>query len=612
MRCLILVLASTAYLLGCSGGEKIVPLESPSSNTLSGLKSYNRYKFKGYLKTNQEVEKGDMVLIFASGAGETVNMSSYGFKLKIGRNTSYNPLGHMGEFGTPYGYFMSSHSGKLSLFYEFKYSAKGPKRKERYCKVDVFIFPESNERYIFEILKKFVSKNSEDYLFQSQVDRFIYEYQWLVYTNLEIQTTPSKAKVFLDGKQVGKAPLELNKINKHEDHEICLQLGGYSDHCESFSPKEKSNFNIVLKKMATDEKQKAAQYEYIHDSDPPVIIIKEPQITKKDGKLTISEYKIKIAGNAKDKNGIVWVKVNGATANLDANGDFWLITPLAVGINDIEIHALDTRDNLAKENLLIERSPIHAKEDSEYVTAVQNETKKIDFGKYSALVIGNNNYEKMPQLHTAVSDAKSIAQVLENYYGFQVKVILNGTRREILFNLDKFRSKLDENDNFLIYYAGHGFFDKGANRGYWLPVNADTDTSAEWISNADITDKLKAIKAKHVIVIADSCYSGTLTRGLKVLSKDSGYLNKMAKKRTRTVLTSGGLEPVLDSAGGQHSVFAKALLDVLHNNEGIIDGTKLFSEMRRPVMLNSPQTPQYSDIRFAGHEGGDFLFVRRK
>jgi hypothetical protein len=518
----------------------------------------------------------------------------------------------MGELGQPYGYFMSSHSGKLSLFYEFKYSAGGPKRKPRYCKVDVFIFPESSERYIFEILKKFVSKNSKDYLFQNQVEQFIYEYQWLVYTNLEIQTTPSQAKVFLDGKHVGKAPLELDKINKHEDHEICLQLDGYSDHCESFSPREKSRFNIVLKNMVTDEKQKAAQYEYIHDRDPPVIVIKEPQITGKDGKLTISEYKIRIAGNAKDKNGIVWVRINGVTANLDTNGDFWLITPLSVGINDIEIHAMDTRHNLAEENLLIERSPIYAKEDSANVAAIQNETKKFDFGKYSALVIGNNNYEKMSQLQTAVSDAKSIAQVLENYYGFQVEVILNGTRREILFNLDKFRNKLNEDDNFLIYYAGHGYFDKGANRGYWLPVNADTDTSAEWISNADITDKLKAIKAKHVIVIADSCYSGTLTRGFKVKVEDSSFLNKMAKKRARTVLTSGGLEPVLDSSGGQHSVFAKALLDALHKNEGIIDGTRLFSEIRRPVMLNAPQTPQYSDIRFAGHEGGDFLFVRNK
>jgi hypothetical protein len=30
------------------------------------------------------------------------------------------------------------------------------------------------------------------------------------------------------------------------------------------------------------------------------------------------------------------------------------------------------------------------------------------------------------------------------------------------------------------------------------------------------------------------------------------------------------------------------------------------------VVLNADQTPQYSDIRRAGHDGGDFLFVRKR
>jgi hypothetical protein len=84
----------------------------------------------------------------------------------------------------------------------------------------------------------------------------------------------------------------------------------------------------------------------------------------------------------------------------------------------------------------------------------------------------------------------------------------------------------------------------------------------------------------------------------------------MAKKKSRTVLTSGGLEPVLDGAGGNHSVFASVFIDILNENEQIMDATELFEKLRRPVMLHSPQTPQYSDLRLAGHEGGDFLFYR--
>jgi hypothetical protein len=61
---------------------------------------------------------------------------------------------------------------------------------------------------------------------------------------------------------------------------------------------------------------------------------------------------------------------------------------------------------------------------------------------------------------------------------------------------------------------------------------------------------------------------------------------------------------------GTHSVFASALIEALNENQGVLDATLLFSQIRRPVMVNTDQTPEYSDIRKAGHDGGDFLFVR--
>ena len=78
------------------------------------------------------------------------------------------------------------------------------------------------------------------------------------------------------------------------------------------------------------------------------------------------------------------------------------------------------------------------------------------------------------------------------------------------------------------------------------------------------------------------------------------------------VITSGEMEPVVDSAGGKHSTFAAVFLDTLRSNKGVMDGTQLFSKILRPVMLRADQTPQNSDVRKAGHEGGDFLFVRRR
>ncbi len=238
---------------------------------------------------------------------------------------------------------------------------------------------------------------------------------------------------------------------------------------------------------------------------------------------------------------------------------------------------------------------------------------KIDFGKYHTLVIGNNKYKHLKKLRSATKDAIEVARLLKEEYGYTVDLLLDATREDIVLALGKLRSKMSKNHNLLIYYAGHGWLDEDADEGYWFPVDAANDNQVKWISNASITSSLRAMSAKHIMVIADSCYSGKLVRSLRVNMKPYGYLEKMARKRSRTVLTSGGLEPVLD-AGGQdgHSVFTGELLKKLKENRSVLDGTSLFSQIRRSVMLGSDQTPEYADLRKAGHGGGDFLFVRKK
>ena len=117
--------------------------------------------------------------------------------------------------------------------------------------------------------------------------------------------------------------------------------------------------------------------------------------------------------------------------------------------------------------------------------------------------------------------------------------------------------------------------------------------------------------ARHVMIVADSCYSGSLTRGIKIQTRDDAYIQRLASKRARVVLTSGVLEPVTDSGSDGHSVFAQAFLDSLEANTGVLEGVAVFNQIRKPVLLGADQTPKYGDIRFAGHEGGDFLFIRK-
>lgn len=234
-------------------------------------------------------------------------------------------------------------------------------------------------------------------------------------------------------------------------------------------------------------------------------------------------------------------------------------------------------------------------------------------GRYHALVIANQAYAHLRPLQTPLADGTAVADVLKQSYLFDsIQILRNATRHQIVAAFDDLRRRLGENDNLLIYYAGHGSLDLESGRGYWLPVDAEAESRSNWLSNADITDTLKALRAKHVVVVADSCYSGTLTRNVGVHGSPGTDLARLAQRRARTVLTSGGLEPVVDSGGGKHSVFAKAFLEVLRDNQGVADLTSLFVLIRRQVLLHALQTPEYADIRLAGHEGGDFIFARGK
>jgi hypothetical protein len=240
----------------------------------------------------------------------------------------------------------------------------------------------------------------------------------------------------------------------------------------------------------------------------------------------------------------------------------------------------------------------------------------IELGKFYALLIGNNDYQHLPKLQMAIADAAGVGILLENEYGFHLTTLFNANRYQMLSAISRLRAVLTERDNLLIYYTGHGELDLATGRGYWLPIDAERDNYANWLATTEITDHLQGMKARHVLIVADSCFSGTLLRGsggaFQAREDRRTVLRRLATKRSRTVLTSGGLEPVLDAGGGANSVFTKAFLTVLLANAGVLEGSQLFDKLRGLVVVNAEQTPEYAPVHKAGHEGGDFLFVRRR
>lgn len=245
----------------------------------------------------------------------------------------------------------------------------------------------------------------------------------------------------------------------------------------------------------------------------------------------------------------------------------------------------------------------------------------IDFGAYHALIIGNDDYRYLPDLASPVNDATDLARLLERRYRFRTTVLLNADRYQILSALNSLRETLTPRDNLLVYFAGHGELDEVNQRGHWLPVDAERDSTANWIPTTAITDILNIIRAKQVLLVVDSCYAGTLTRssvgrlGTGMTNEErTHWLRTMASKRSRTVLTSGGVAPVMDAGGGRHSVFAKALIEVLEANGDTLDGQRLHREVAARVAyaaasLRFDQVPEYAPIRHAGHEAGEFFLV---
>lgn len=235
-------------------------------------------------------------------------------------------------------------------------------------------------------------------------------------------------------------------------------------------------------------------------------------------------------------------------------------------------------------------------------------------GGYYALVIGNNAYQYVQRLKTAEADAKEIDNILRTQYGFQTKLLLNATRGQILSAINSYRRELSAEANLLIYYAGHGINDKDIDKAYWLPVDARLDDNSNWISADDITSNIKGVPAKHVLIVSDSCYSGTLTRGLEASlpapSERQRYLQKMWAGKSRTLMASGGNEPVADGGGGNHSIFANALLRGLAQMErDEFTAGELFREfIEESVGGRANQTPEYNPLRNSGHENGDFIF----
>ena len=275
------------------------------------------------------------------------------------------------------------------------------------------------------------------------------------------------------------------------------------------------------------------------------------------------------------------------------------------GIGSNKVKESNPMINIFEENS--NSSTIAKKEDDISIT-------KENPSQFYALILGVNNYSdnKIQDLDNPINDANNFYNVLINNYTYKkenVKLIENATKDDLLEELDNYSKKLNDNDNFILFYADHGYWDEKFNEGYWFLADSKKESRRTWVSNGTIQEYMRGISAKNVLLIADACFAGSMFKTRDVEIKSITGVKKLFDIPSRKAMTSGNMTEVPDN-----SVFIKFLIKRLEENTNrYLTSEQLFSKLKIAVINNSTnsQIPQFGVINGTGDEGGGFLFIKK-
>ncbi|MFH0758568.1 MAG: caspase family protein [Bacteroidota bacterium] len=339
----------------------------------------------------------------------------------------------------------------------------------------------------------------------------------------------------------------------------------------------------------------------VPDTDPPVLEYISPKIPAGFKHVT-KQPQMDLIAKATDNAGISFVSVNSEMQSLSETGVFTSRLELKPGENQFRIVAMDRKDNLAEQTFVVE-----------YVPPVVTLADRISSeSKYYGLIIGIDQYrdKEISDLDNPIRDAGNLYTALVSNYQFNeenIRFLKNTTFAELIRSLDEMAELVTPNDNLLIFYAGHGWWDESASNGYWLPSDADRYEKTNWFRNSTLVDYLKEIHSKHTLLITDACFGGSIFKTRSAFGNQDKAYEKLYELPSRKAMTSGNLSEVPDE-----SQFTKYLIRRLQENkEPYLSSEELFSSFRIAVINNSDAMPLYGEIDKVGDEGGEFIFLRK-
>ena len=232
------------------------------------------------------------------------------------------------------------------------------------------------------------------------------------------------------------------------------------------------------------------------------------------------------------------------------------------------------------------------------------------------LGIGINAYAEFPKLLNAVKDIKEVKDILVEKYDVDEEHVLtlfdqDATKENIIDTLDDLGKRVEPSDKLFIYYSGHGHLNDHLGLGYWIPVDAQKNKAARYIPNSTIRDYVKGIKAKHILLVSDSCFSGSLF--MQGQHRSSRAIKELDNLTSRWAICSGRHdEEVYDGDPGENSPFTKSFIDILKSNDqDHLNVGRIADRVIEQTASNYEQLPDGRPLFGVGHQGGQYIFKQK-
>jgi tetratricopeptide (TPR) repeat protein len=228
-------------------------------------------------------------------------------------------------------------------------------------------------------------------------------------------------------------------------------------------------------------------------------------------------------------------------------------------------------------------------------------------GRRLALVIGNNSYQRIPQLDKAVGDADAMAQALQKI-GFTVTESKDLGFEETARVVAEFEQSISRSDTVFFHFSGHGVQIKGDN--LLLPVDTPQPKDGQQsviqkfgLSAESVIQSFNDRGASLVVAVLDACRDNPFaSSGTRGIGGSRGLAAITPVEGTFVIYSAGVNQTALDRLGASDqssmSVFTRVFSPLLQEpNLSLVELAKRSQVKVRELArtVGHEQTPAYYD-----------------